>query len=607
MTADVGHRTFDREAAGRFRLPLRFGEAISGRDDPEMVNVAAASHMRSDDYVVGLVFSGTARAYPLWIIDNYHVINDRVGGERFFVTSCERCQSGAAFRSDVPGNDDRDALFRSVAFQNATLLLKDLRSGGHWIHYEGVGLDRRVAGVHLPWIPTYHMEWADWVTLHPDSLVMAPPADPTHPDARHGHGREEFFARPGMDPAFIPTIVGELDTSYPENEMVLGLRSDDGWTAFPLAEVQREGGVVHASIGERTVAVFAGPRPDGFTMAAFIARAGGHDLFFTREDGWFRDRESRSLWTIEGTAVEGQLSASVLEPVPSFYVRWHAWIYFHRDSEVFRAAREPRPFVEGQSATGVDSLDELLVALWREGHEVRVGDPVVSQRRPREAQASHTIYVDGDRLRFHAFVSERAARDFDALGAAWSGLPMRAKSYEGRTRRLGRLVLESDPEERYVDPAQIVPIPDGAVRWAKALRSPVLDELRDDGGFEGSGGPGFADIIHSLRLARFDVVDVGFLPPAQLRVGAVDGVAMTIDTDRFLLYRFATADDARAYQATEEHAIPAGGFVLRSTPDTMYEHQGYEIRYAGDQRIRWSPLLGDGRLRRALGRAIGQE
>lgn len=82
---------------------------------------------------------------------------------------------------------------------------------------------------------------------------------------------------------------------------------------------------------------------------------------------------------------------------------------------------------------------------------------------------------------------------------------------------------------------------------------------------------------------------------------------MTIDSDRFLLYRFATADDARAYQATEEHAIAAGGFVLRSTPDTMYEHQGYEIRYAGDERIRWSPLLGDGRLRRVLGRAIGEE
>ena len=39
------------------------------------------------DYVIGLVFRGRARAYPLWVVDNYHVINDRVDGERIVVAS----------------------------------------------------------------------------------------------------------------------------------------------------------------------------------------------------------------------------------------------------------------------------------------------------------------------------------------------------------------------------------------------------------------------------------------------------------------------------------------------------------------------------------------
>ena len=188
---------FDKRAFGRYRIPRLLGEAVSGMDDPAIVAAASADHMRTDDYVIGLVFRGRARAYPLWIVDNYHVVNDRVAGERILVASCERCQSGSAFVPDVPGDPEREPLFRSVGFLNATLVLKDLRSASHWLHYDGLGLDRRAAGRRLPWIPTYHMEWGDWLALHPDSEVMVPPDDVTHPDARHGHGREEIFARPG--------------------------------------------------------------------------------------------------------------------------------------------------------------------------------------------------------------------------------------------------------------------------------------------------------------------------------------------------------------------------------------------------------------------------
>ncbi|MGQ0670445.1 MAG: DUF3179 domain-containing (seleno)protein, partial [Actinomycetota bacterium] len=321
---------FDREAYDRFRIPRRLGEAISGWDDPEMASASEAHHMRQDDYVVGLVFRGSARAYPIWVVDNYHVVNDRVDGERFFVTSCERCQSGSAFVAQVGGKSDREPLFRSVGFLNATLLLKDFRTASHWIHFEGFALDRLSAGTRLPWIPAYHMEWKDWVALHPDTTVMVPPADPGHPDARHGHGREEFFSRPGMDPAFLLSVLGPLDSTYPENEMVLGIEGESDWFGYPLREVQREGGVVHDTIDGDRIVVLAGPRPDGFTMAAFATRAAGRELSFDREDGAFRDRETGSRWTIEGNAIEGLLACRRLEPVRAFYVRWHALIYNHR-------------------------------------------------------------------------------------------------------------------------------------------------------------------------------------------------------------------------------------------------------------------------------------
>jgi hypothetical protein len=595
---------FDKAAYDRFKLPRRMGEAVAAWDDPEFCAGARAAHMREDDYVVGLVFQGSARAFPLWVIDNYHVINDRVGDQRVVVTSCERCQSGSAFRADVPGRADREPLFRAVGFLNATLLMKDFRTGSYWCHYDGRGLSRRASDVSLPWIPTYHMEWRDWLDLHPDTVVMVPPVDPSHPDARHGHGREEAFARPGMDPAFLPTVVGEYDTTYPENEMVLGV---DGLkpAAYPLQEVRAAGGVVHDRVDGRDIVVFAGPRVDGFTMAAFGARLDQEALRFVRAGGGFRDLQTGSTWSIEGAALSGSLEGARLEPIRSFAVRWHAWIYQRRHSRLFRHAGAPRRLGDA-SPEDLSGFGPFLGELERCGYPVEIEGPMVSQLRPRRSVASVTVRVGGDRLNLHRFASASAAADFDSLDGAWSGLPLRPRSREGRTRRLGCIVVESDPERRYVDPANVVPRPDGSIGWSRLLTDPVLDRAasRDAGaGVAGTaGGPGFLQVIRGFRLSGFDVLHEAFLPPSQLRVGCDDGIALSIEGDWFLLYRFSDRTAASEYGASESHAIGAGPFVLRSAPADMYVFPT-EILYAGDDRTSWSGLLTEPRFERAFRRS----
>jgi Protein of unknown function (DUF3179) len=608
---------FDRDAYEQFSLPAKLGTPIACWDDPEMVPGAEAAHMRADDYVIGLTLDGARRAYPLWVVDHYHAINDRVGGRRFVVASCERCQSGSAYLADLPVRGDREPLFRGAGVLNAVLLLKDIATGTWWNHYEGLGLRGRMAGLALPLIPTYHMEWADWLAMHPDTTVMAPPQDPAHPDARHGHGREEIFSRPGIDPTFVSTISGPLDRSYPENEMVLGVEVSGSWVAYPLREVRREAGVVNEAAGDDSVAILAGPAPDGFTMSAFRSALHGRTLTFRRERGEFVDDQTGSRWSIEGVARGGPLAGERLEPLRWFYVRWHAWVYFHRDTRLFLSRTQaPRfdPAADGEDAGG---FRPLLSALAAAGHEVRVEGPVVSQRRPREALASLEVQVDGDRVNLHRFATGTAAADYEALDGAWSGHPLRPRVLPARLRRIGSLIVESDPPVRFVDPAQAVPLSPGSIEWAAVLSSPVLDELREDAAGEpgelrvdAAGepavAPGFRDVIRSLRSARLEVIDVGFLPPGQLRVGCVNGIGLTVEGDRFLLYRFASPDQARDYAAGEPHTVSAGVFVLRSTPEDMYVGTAAEILFAGDDRVRWSRLLDDGRVLRALRAAAGE-
>jgi hypothetical protein len=589
---------FNREAYAQFKLPERLGNAIAAWDDPDMVDGVAATHMREDDYVIGLTWNGSARAYPLWVVDNYHAINDVIDGQAILVGSCERCQSGAAFAPNLPIQSGRPPLFRAIGVLNAVLLFKDLATGTWWNHYEGVGLKGRLRGHFLPWLPTYHMEWSDWLAMHPRTQVMLPPDDPTHPDARHGHGREESFSRPGMDPAFVATIVGPLDERYPENEMVLGVR-DPFPIAFPLREVQREGGVVH---DERSgTLVFAGPRSDGFTMAAFEAPP-GHGTFRREGDG-FVDDESDSVWRIDGLAVEGRRRGVRLTPRPWSYVRWHAWVYPHRDTSLFVSDRRdgdgPR-----LDAEDPDVISRVLASFSAEGHDVRIEGPPVSQLRPREAEASLTVHVDGSRVHLHRFETVRAARDFHGLGGGWSSLPLRERVRGGKTRRVGRVVVIADPEHRFADPAQVVPLPTTEIEWPDDLLAGGLDQSVNHGAPAAKDeDPGFLDVFRALRLAGYEVLDAAFLPPGQLRVGCSNGAAVTIEGDRFLLYRFTTPHDAEAYAAEGGHARAFGRYVLRSTPDTAYHHQLYEILYAAEGLIRWSPLLDTPRLTKTLHRA----
>ena len=51
------------------------------------VSAREATHMRDEDCVIGVTVKGKSRAYPYWISDKFHTINDTMEGERILVTN----------------------------------------------------------------------------------------------------------------------------------------------------------------------------------------------------------------------------------------------------------------------------------------------------------------------------------------------------------------------------------------------------------------------------------------------------------------------------------------------------------------------------------------
>ena len=582
---------------------MHVGQWISFWDHPQAVPALAARHMREDDYVVGLVVAGKARAYPLWVTDNHHVINDVVEGIPIVFTTCERCQSGAAF---VAERDGQRIKFAACGMSNASLVMTDrVRDASIWLHYEGVCIAGERLGEFLNQIPTFHTTWDCWRQWHPETDVMLAPVDPHHRDARHGHAREEYFSRPGMDRPLVSTIGGPANEEYPEHEMVLGINLDQGIRAYPLREVRRHGGVVEDVVGDHPIVVLAGPRLEDVTMAAYSRLVGERTLSFSHQADHFADSQTGSLWNIEGRAVEGPLQGERLTPVRSHYVRWHAWAYPHRRTGLYRSPQPLPRYPAQEPGFDTSSFQPVLQGLGRLGREIRIEGPLVSLRLPHEADGGLGLRVSEDRLNLYLFQTVAAAQDYTALEGAWTCTPLHPKWERKCSRQAGCFVVESDPQEMYVDPFQIVRIPDTEIQWSDLVKEEELIRVWSghlDPGVSAQGD--FSHLLEHLRRARFDIVEVAFLPHTQLRVGCVNAVGATINADRFAIYKCPDAQAAERVRAEFQHALQVGRFVFRSIPVDMYKDPFYEIDQYPDPEIRWSQLLQKGSFVQTLQQAL---
>ena len=587
----------DPTIAANFEIPQHIGKLIASWDRPEFVSVDEACHMRPDDYVVGLEYAGQCRAYPLWITDNYHMINDRIADKPILFSTCERCQSGSAFVSEVNG---QAAKFSAMGMYNASLSMVNRRRGKKaephslWLHYEGVAIDGPQKGRFLEQIPTYHMTWKAWMTAHPETDVMIAPKDPHHRDARHGHGREEYFSRPGMDPPLAKTITGCFDHQYPENEMVLGINVDAGIRAYPLAEVKREGGLVEDDLGGCPILVLAGPAPEQVTMSAFCRLLGDRLLSFELDQGEIRDLDTGSCWSIEGRATSGPLAGEGLQPLRWQYVRWHAWVYPHPQTELFLSS-EPQPHYPNFPAyPQVEVFAAVLKRLATLESKLTFSHVALELALPHEAHEGICVFQGEDRLNLYRFASAAAAQDYVVLQGAWFCRPFDPKTARKRALRMGSFVVESDPVKRFAEPTQTVHYPDNETPWSPLVQPKQLTDgwaadLMPSVESEGH----FVALIRYLEGKRYDLVDCAFLPHSQLRVGTLSAIAATIEGDRFALYRCRDPEWAAIVAAEVTHALQVGSWALRSIPVLMYADPHYEMGQLPDSEITWSPLLKD--------------
>jgi hypothetical protein len=311
-------------------------DGIPPLDDPAFVPVEPIvpenSYMKADDRVIGVFENGEWLAIPHNIMWRHEIVNL----PEVTVTYCPLTGSALAFaRLSVDGA----GFGVSGLLYQANLVLYDRNEPDEslWPQMWGEARCGPRTGQSLQRVPVVEMTWSAWRALHPDSKVVALPSvfDP----ALYFFNPYGFdYETPG-NPDYLGFPIPLDDDRLLPKERVLGIPDGDagGPLAFGFSQM--------AAVADRAVFDFeyqGSPAvvfwdADRAAAVAFRSVVDGRPARFEVMEAGFRDDLDGTVWTVDGTPIEGGRvgTGSRLRPLSSAYVAfWAAWAAFHPGTEL---------------------------------------------------------------------------------------------------------------------------------------------------------------------------------------------------------------------------------------------------------------------------------
>ena len=365
--------------------PVLKADRVQPLHNPEtMTSDEALEYYTPLTRVIGIVYEGQVRAYPLAVLSYREVVLDSVGDAPLAVTWSPFCYTARVF---LVSSDSERHFVPQFGFTGRVLInspvMYDVRSRVRWIQYQGAPLEGPNAGTRLPEIPSLNTTLGAWLNAYPESDVISDSVAPTQDlfDNYYAGGRAGMHRAP------------HRDARWPAKEIVAGVDIEGDACAFPMSWLQIEP-VVNETVGG-TPLVVAYEQGSASVMAFRAQTSNGQTLTFETEEwdddedeendestdvfgdeiddivdedesqaelddesddeGWedeedleyepmmIYDVETESRWhATNGMCVEGELKGEQLEPVVAGLSFWFAWTNFHPSTRL-----PPRPDLSG--------------------------------------------------------------------------------------------------------------------------------------------------------------------------------------------------------------------------------------------------------------------
>jgi len=279
------------------RLAMNPQNAFLVNVRPNFVTADQASFMANDDWVVGLIDGPDAIAFPYASLYSQPLLVRSNQAEPMMLMWSPFANIASAERVD---RSIRAEELDIVCMPANALLIYDSRVGQFINGITGKNMRGQTPTGFISAIPTIKTTWGRWLTLHPTTLVLAPP---TPADAAPRHAVLPYYPMPKNSTDLsaetkIALIRGPAPATVLDTDLTAGVTNFSN----PLVVVIRDPATGSLRAFDRHV--------DQDLIPAFAART------FTKfPQAMMIDSDSGSIWTADGVAVFGPLKGKKLEPV----------------------------------------------------------------------------------------------------------------------------------------------------------------------------------------------------------------------------------------------------------------------------------------------------
>ena len=251
--------------------------------------------------VVGIDIDGDARAYPLQFIGYHHQVRDTAGGRAVMVSYCTVCRTGRVFSPVVDGKVET---FRLVGMDHFNAMFEDRTTRSWWRQATGRAITGPMKGKVLTEIPSVQVTLAQWLALHPTSLIM-------QPDSTMLHRYPTTYAYETGESR--STLTGTDTASWNDKSWVVGITLNGESVAYAWNRLRKERAVNDIVGGTPLVVVMSA---DGKNFFAF-ERPHSATRFAARGDSLVAKGQAHAL------------GRSTLPTVPASQEFWRSWRTFH--------------------------------------------------------------------------------------------------------------------------------------------------------------------------------------------------------------------------------------------------------------------------------------
>lgn len=256
-------------------------DGIPSIDNPVFISADYIKNLNPDDSILGVVYNGITKAYPIKILNWHEVVNDQFGAEKIAITYCPLCGSGMAFNTNKIGG-----LGVSGLLYNSDVLLYDRATESLWSQIMGEAIAGKKIGERLEYITTTYTTWGQWKKQFPNTLVLS-----QNTGFNKNYNKTAYEGYEGTEKLLFP--VSNKNKTLKNKERIIGIEINGQFKAYSFSKRKKQNNIVKDIFNNKKITIE------------------------------FNKNSDSGVVKIDGAIY------------PSVSMYWFAWYAFHPETEIF--------------------------------------------------------------------------------------------------------------------------------------------------------------------------------------------------------------------------------------------------------------------------------